>query len=395
MVSKDVLQDIVEGSLEFIEGGEVLHRDMVPVIEASLEMEEVTVITGVRRSGKTYVTFELLRRNGGIYLNFEDERLIGFEPADFAKVTDIADGIGTRIMVLDEVQEVVGWEKFAHRAQGRYKIIVTGSNSRLLSGDYSKALTGRTKGYRVHPLSYSEFLRFRNARAGRRTLIDLMETGGFPRVVLTGDRSLAREYLDRTIYRDVVGRARIDRPEALHQIAMYLLSNVGKEFSYTALMDMCGIGNAGTVRKYVELLEEAYLIETLKRYSPSLRRQEGYLKKVYAVDVSFAALGKRVTEDAGRLFENVALNHLGRKGDVFYLKNAREADFIVCDGLKPLRIVNVAYDVPGKETLDREVDSLRYFGRKYDVPLQLVTLFPAKVPGDIDHRLGHRFLREF
>jgi len=395
MVSKDVLQDVIDESTEFIAEEHVIHRDITSIVERSLGMEEVTVIAGVRRSGKTYLTFELQKEHGGLYLNFEDERLIDFELKDFEKIIDLAEEMNTRILILDEVQEVEGWEKFAHRAHRRFKIIVTGSNSQLLSSGYSKALTGRTKSYTVYPLSYTEFLRFRKTKAGRSSLTDFLELGGFPRIALTGDRTLAREYLDRIIFRDILGRARIDHADALRQIALFLLSNVGKEFSYTSLMDISGIKNAGTVKEYVALLEEAFLIKTLRRYSPSLKRQAGYSKKAYSVDVSFAALGKRSSDDAGRLLENMVFVHLVRSGDVYFLKNAKEADFILCDGLRPRRIINVSYDISSKETLMRETSSLRYFGKKYEVPLELVTLYPAKVPEDITHRLAHRFLKEF
>jgi len=162
MTSRDVLEDVIDGWRESIEGERVIHRDITDDIERSVEMEEITVIKGVRRAGKTFILYELFQRHGGIYLNFEDERLYDFTHRDFEKVADIARERGERFLYLDEVQEVEGWEKFAHRAHRRFKIFVTGSNSRLLSSDYASALVGRTKSFTVYPLSYAEFLRFRN-----------------------------------------------------------------------------------------------------------------------------------------------------------------------------------------------------------------------------------------
>ena len=306
MISLSVLEDIVEEHAKYIEREKVVHRDRTDEVKKSLELEEITVVKGVRRAGKTFILYELFRENGGLYINFEDERLQDFSLEDFEKLHDISKRIKANILFLDEVQVVKGWEKFAHRAHRRIKIVVTGSNSSLLGSDYSSALVGRTKSYSVFPLSYGEFLRFRNLASERNSLLDYMNIGGFPRIVLTGDMGLAREYLDSIIYRDLVGHHDIRNPQALRALIIYLLSNIGKEFSYRSLKTVTGIKHDQTIKEYIGLLEEVFLVETIRRYSPSLKKQATYGKKIYAIDPAFIHLGKRENGDHGRILENIS-----------------------------------------------------------------------------------------
>jgi predicted AAA+ superfamily ATPase len=189
MVSKDVLEDVIDEWTEEITNENVIHRDISEDIQKTLSYEEVAVIKGVRRSGKTFTLYELFQKHGGVYINFEDDRLYDFTMEDFEKIMDIIKKNNHKTLYLDEVQEVSGWEKFAHRTHRKIKILVTGSNSRLLSSEFSKSLVGRTKSYSIYPLSYSEFLRFKKLRRSKNSLSDYMRIGGFPRIVLTDDTS--------------------------------------------------------------------------------------------------------------------------------------------------------------------------------------------------------------
>jgi predicted AAA+ superfamily ATPase len=394
MISKDVLEDIIEGWAEEITQEDVIHRDITDEIEKTLGYEEVTVIKGVRRAGKTFTLYELFQKHGGVYINFEDERLYDFSNEDFEKIMDIVNEKGVKILYLDEVQEVEGWEKFAHRSHRRIKILVTGSNSRLLSSEYSKSLVGRTKSYSIYPLSFSEFLRFRKMKSSRNSLSEYMKMGGFPRIVLTGDLTLAKEYFDRIIYRDILGREKIMYPEAMKTLALYLLSNIGKEFSYRSLKTICGVKHENTVKDYIGMLREAFLVHVINRFHPSLKIQESYGKKIYSIDPSFIQLGMRGSPDIGRTLENIVLLHLLRDGhDIYFGKNKKEIDFIICDGLKPKKIMNVTYEVGTEDIKVREHTSLAYFQKEIGVEGEIVSMYPFKVPKDIKFLLAHRFLR--
>ncbi len=393
MVSKDVLEDVIEEWAEEIANENVIHRDITDEIDRTMNYEEVTVIKGVRRSGKTFTLYELFQKHGGIYINFEDDRLYDFTIDDFEKVLDITRKNKQNILYFDEVQEVTGWEKFAHRTHRKIKILVTGSNSRLLSSEFSKSLVGRTKSYSIYPLSYSEFLRFKKSRRSRNSLSDYMKIGGFPRIVLTDDMSLAKEYFERIIYRDILGREKVMFPEAMKTLARYLLSNIGKEFSYRSLKNIGGVKHENTVKDYIGMLKEAFLIQVINRFHPSLKVQESYGKKVYAIDPSFVHLGKRGSPDSGRILENMVFLHLLREGhDVYFGKNKKEVDFVICEGLKPQRLMNVTYEAETRETRERELTSISHFQKKMDVEGTIVSMYPFKLTRDIELLLAHRFL---
>jgi len=393
MVSKDVLLDIIEDWSEEISRENVIHRDLTNEIEKTLGYEEVTVIKGVRRAGKTFTLYELFQKHGGIYINFEDERLYDFTFEDFEKIMDLVNQKKANTLYLDEVQEVTGWEKFAHRSHRKIKIVVTGSNSRLLASEFSKSLVGRTKSYSIYPLSFSEFLRFKKLRRSRNSLSEYMKSGGFPRIVLTGDSTLAREYFDRIIYRDILGREKVMYPEAVKTLALYLLSNIGKEFSYRSLKTVSGLKHENTVKDYIGMLKEAFLVQVVNRYHSSLKVQESYGKKLYSIDPSFIHLGKRGSPDFGRILENIVFLNIMRKGqDIYFGKNRKEVDFIICSGLKPERIVNVTYEAETEDTKEREIASLMHFQKEMGIKGEMVSMYPFKVPRDIELHLAHRFL---
>jgi predicted AAA+ superfamily ATPase len=393
MVSKDVIVDVIEEWSEEITNEKVIHRDVTDSIEKTLNYEEVTIIKGVRRSGKTFTLYELVQKHGGIYINFEDDRLYDFTIEDFEKIMDIIKQNKQNTLYFDEVQEVSGWEKFAHRSHRKIKILVTGSNSKLLSSEFSKSLVGRTKSYSIYPLSYSEFLRFKKLKRSRNSLSDYMRIGGFPRIVLTDDMSLAGEYFERIIYKDILGREKVMYPEAMKTLAMYLLSNIGKEFSYRSLKSVCGIKHENTIKDYIGMLKDSFMIHVINRYHPSLKVQESYGKKTYAIDPSFIHLGKRGSPDIGRILENMVFLHLlRRRHDLYFGKNKKEVDFIICEGLKPQRILNVTYEADKKETKERELASLLHFQKEIGIDGEIVSMYPFKVPNNIELHLAHRFL---
>jgi hypothetical protein len=393
MVSKDVIEDTIEDWSGRIAQEKVIPRDLTQQLLDSLTMEEVTVLTGVRRSGKTFMLYDLVKRHGGTYINFEDERLHQFQLEDFEKLLDIAEERAPKVLYLDEVQEATGWEKFAHRAHRQVKLVVTGSNSCLLSADCSRALVGRTKTFESRPLDFKEFLRFRGKGPGRASFLEYMRLGGFPRIAITGDLGLAREYLDSIVQRDVMARNSMRNPGAVMDLALYLLSNVGKEFSYRSLKEVSGLKHDATVKEYLNRLEEVFLFRTVKRYSGSLRKHETYPKKIYAIDPALIGLGKRLDDDRGLVLENLVYNQLSRSWDIYFHRDGEDVDFLLCRGTRPVEAVNVTFEVARKETFDREVVGLQKLADRYKIKARLVSVYPVKgIPETIEGSLAHRFL---
>ena len=156
---------------------------------------------------------------------------------------------------------------------------------------------------------------------------------------------------------------------------------------------MSGLKHDQTIKEYIGLFEEVFLVNTITRYSPSLRKQATYGKKIYAVDPSFIHIGKRRSEDYGRILENIIYLHLKRNGyDLYYGMDKKEVDFVIADGLRPLKIANVTYMVESEKTCEREISSLNAFMNKMNVPGVMISLYPFKVPENITFSLAHRYL---
>ena len=346
------LKEIIEEHTEEALTAQLKHREIEGAIDRWMKGEEVVVLTGVRRSGKTSIMFNLLQRHGGTYINFEDERLMDFTIRDFEKLERLTKGP----LFLDEVQHVPGWERFVRRIHRRRKVVVSGSNASLLEGEFASSLTGRTITFHIYPLTYREFLFFKGLKPGRASFSKYLELGGFPAVVLKEERRLLKEYFSAILYRDIRGLN-----DAMERLAFFLLSNVGKPFTYRSLKAYLGVKHELTVKRYIRALEKAFLIHILHRYDPSLRRQESYEKKVYAADHGLASLFPRV-RDAGRLLENATLLNLLPWGkELYFYKNGGEVDFLIAEGLKVEMALNVTYEL-SEVNLRREVKPLKKWG---------------------------------
>ncbi len=379
MLSISYLEDVIQHQNELLRSSSFINRRVVEEVEKTLKMEEISVLIGARRSGKTSIMGLILqKRQDSLFVNLEDERLYDFSVEDFDKLMFIARKNNARILMLDEVQNVKGWEKFAHRAHKEIKIVVSGSNSSLLNTEFSTVLTGRTKTIKVSPLDFTEFSIFRNEKPSKELLLEYMKYGGFPRVVLSKDPSILNEYLNAIIYRDVVARSSIKNPETLKDLAIYLLSNIGKEFSYRKLGRVFDL-NEKTVKEYIHLLEEVFLLSNLKKFDFSLKKQERHNKKVYSVDIGMANVAPRI-EDKGRIFENVIFNHLNIYWNerIFFYKNKREVDFLLCKGLNPQYAINSVFEVEKKETLNREVEGIKEAENKFKIKGYLISFYPSK-----------------
>ncbi|MEW6528441.1 MAG: ATP-binding protein [Candidatus Micrarchaeota archaeon] len=391
MTAISILKDLIREYSEEIDKASIKSRCAMNEAEKTMVLEEVTVLVGVRRSGKTFIMYDLSRKWPGPYLNFEDERLADFESGDFEKLLQIAKEENSKAIYLDEIQNVANWEKFAHRIHRQIKLVVSGSNSSLLAGDYATALTGRTRTVNVYPLNFKEFLHFKDATPNRESFEKYLSLGGFPRVVLTEEKELVKEYFEAIINRDIIARNAPKYPEALRKIAIYLLSNAGKPFTYRSIGSAVNLKHEMTTREYISYMKQAYLLEYLTRYDPSLKKQESFEKKAYGVDHSLAYVGMRLDDDRGRVFENAMLSNLRQQGTIFFARNSGETDFLITDSLKPKWALNVCYELCG-EREERELVPLRAWKEK-NVRATLVVVYPmAKQPEDIEFRLAHEFL---
>lgn len=340
----------------------------------------IRVVVGPRRAGKSFFALHALGQEGACgYANFDDERLLGLK--DYDDLLNAVDAVygHPETILLDEIQNLERWELFVNRLQrqGR-RLLVTGSNSNLLSTELATHLTGRHVLIPLLPFSFAEVLRMTpnvlTESEHKSRLQSYVREGGFPEPLLKPvDRDeYLRTMAHAILYKDIVKRHRIRAIQGLEDLARYLFSNVAKEFSYQALARVTRCRSVNTAEKYVRHLEEAFLFFSIRRFSFKVREQAAYNKKVYCVDNGLAlAMGFRFSEDSGRLYENLVAIALWKQvlkhsAEVFFWKNAQneEVDFVVKEGLQVKTLIQVCQRTDDPKTLDREVRALLKAGQE-------------------------------
>lgn len=374
---KRVLISQREEMEEFIGRERIIPREVEENVRGVLSSPRVLTILGVRRSGKSVLAWRLSGENS-LYINFFDERLSEFGPGDFERLLNAARELWgePKVVVLDEVQEVEGWQKFVSRLMVNRGVIVTGSSSKLLSGELATYLTGRHVDITLFPFSFREFLRLqgfefkenweysdRVVSEIKRLLEEYLEIGGFPEAIRFGRLYLPLIYRD-LVERDIILRHGVKHQSALRELARYLVSNYSNEFTYSRLGSIVGIRDVHTIRDYVEYMEQAYLIFQLRRFSFKPRSQLISPRKVYPIDTGLArSVSLKSHPERGRLMELAVFLEIKRRlsysliqGDVFYWRDDKgEVDFIVRSegGLSP---VQVAFSL--EESREREVSNI-------------------------------------
>ena len=333
------------------------------------------IITGPRRSGKSVLSATLPGK--ALYVNFEDPAMAGFSIDDYRRLLQAGYELFGEFdyIVLDEVQEVEGWERMVSALREGHPTVVTGSNARLLSREFSTYLTGRYLSYTLLPFSFREFLAYKGINPEVRTtkdearvkraLLEYIQHGGFPEALRFGREYLMNLYND-IITRDVIVRYGIRNVRELKEVAFYLFSNFARRFTYSKIKNTLGIGNVETVKNYVEYLESAYLVFELPKFSFKPKDVLRGDRKVYAVDTGMVnTVIPKVSENIGRLMENAVflellrLKHY-RKPSVelyYYRDDKGEIDFVVRDG-EETELIQVTYASGKDEIAKREVKNL-------------------------------------
>jgi len=321
------------------------------------------IISGIRRCGKSTLLKQLLDKNEKFYyLNLEDPRFEGFELKDFNRVNELLiEEYGSKgIYFFDEIQNVTAWEKFIRfLADDKKIIVITGSNASLLSRELGTRLTGRHINYELFPFSYLEFLRFHKLDPSIDSYEKYLSEGGFPEFLEDKDDYYLNEILNSVVMRDIVIRYGIKNSNSLRKLAIYLITNVGKEFSYNSLKKMIEIKSVRSVIDYISYLEDAYLIFTIPRFSYSYRKQQASPKKVYSIDNGLSYVNSvSFSKDKGKMLENNVFLHLRRKyKEIFYFQKNKECDFVMKDREKVVQAMQVCYEF-NDENQDREIKGL-------------------------------------
>lgn len=352
-------------------------------------------LTGVRRSGKSSMTVQLAlgRLEETFFFNFEDP--IFFPGANVDVLDQLLSlyeeetGNSPTLVILDEIQNVQGWERWVRKAidLGRYQIVVTGSSSHLLSSEIATAISGRVIEQTIWPLAFSEYLIFLGKTPPStkgtwlRALENYLRWGGFPKVILTPDENdriiLLKQYLSDIVLRDVVARHSIKNQQALHQIVNFYLTGLSCLHSYNSLRKAFGISIelASALTGY---LTQAFLVFEMSRYHPNLKVQARDPKKIYVIDAGLRTVSLQSNrEDWGRLAENAVYLELRRRGkQAFYYKQVQEVDFVITELGKPVDAIQVCYsDLEDQETRNREINALLECLKALELPLGKILTF--------------------
>ena len=350
----------------------------IPSAKNILKHPNILAVLGIRRCGKSIFSYLLAKGSKTGYINFDDERLIELKNEDFDKIlTSFYELYGDLdYVILDEIQNVKHWELFVNRLRRTKKVILTGSNSKLLAGELSTHLTGRYLDIELFPFSFREYLLkqgFKNSTAYTSRekaeiinyLKEYLQIGGFPEVYKFGKAMISRIYND-ILTKDILLKHKIKKIEELKKLANYLVTNSSQEATYSKLSKILEIKSMITISNWIGYLENSFLVFKVERFDFKLKQQFIAPKKFYCIDTGLLnSIGFQFSDNMGRLIENeVAIELQIRKektsSKVYYWKDHQqnEADFVIKDDKTITEIIQVTYASSKNDIREREISSL-------------------------------------
>ena len=358
----------------------------------NLKVNKIIVLNGFRRVGKTYILYglvnELLKSNSReevVDINFEDER-IPLKTEFLSGLLPTAEEIfnkRVKYLFLDELHNIPNWSKWLRRIYDsqEMKIFVSGSSSKMSEEEIPTELRGRFLEIKIFPLSFKEFLKFKNLDfdfkildySGKerplilKALMEYLKFGGLPEIVLIEENKkfeLAQSYYATVIKRDIIERYNIKNEESLKALIKLLLDS--KEYSisksYNNLKSSGYKIGKSTLQRYISYIENSYFAFSLPIFSYKIKDQMQYPKKIYFIDNAFInSISTKFSNNLGRLYENIVAVELKRRKKEFcYWKNIEkeEVDFVIKNDSKAGQLIQVCYDISETDTKKREIRAL-------------------------------------
>lgn len=350
----------------------ILREHYMTQIRPFYESDLIKIITGIRRCGKSVILKQVLNELEAagkrcLFLDFDLRPIRTKIPNADALIAYVNDYLGDDklYVFLDEVQNVEGWNEAARTLRlYNTSVFITGSNSKLLSREFTKELSGRYVSFRIRPFVYREAKEYADQLEHGFEISDYLVWGGFPAALEQPDAESMKCYLNdlnsTIIYNDLENRYNIRKKDVFERIVDYILVSNARIFSAKSIADYMKGQNISvsvpTVIKYLGYLKEAYVIEDIPLYSPKAKAKLNYYYKLYNEDVSLNSIrvsGNRY--DLTHNLENIVLNeliYLGYEVTV-YNNKGREIDFRAARDGK-LYLVQVAYSVAEEKAYDRE-----------------------------------------
>jgi predicted AAA+ superfamily ATPase len=419
MEKSQLRQVIIDQQDSFSKGDELVLRDVE--LERYLRGNEIVIISGIRRCGKSSLLKLIAGQLEGVkfYVDFDDIRLSDFEVKNFQDLQDLVIELyreeldksenGHVYYFFDEIQNVPLWERWLNNLykEGK-KVFATGSNSQLLSSEISTFLTGRNKVLKLFPFSFREFLRLKGIEitgeeieAGLLTssrkaevfsyFLEYFENGGFPLVLKSGDLELSRGYFEDILNKDILVRYNIKEVRALKDLALFLLSNVGRVYSYPTLRNITGIKSLSTIKNYLDYFQNVFLLYQLSRFDYSLKKQKVSSSKIYTIDNSFLkTVAFNFSENKGQRLENlVFVELLRREKELYYHSEKKECDFVLRERLRINEVIQVSVNLSNPETKKREIEGVIEAMTAYKLDSGLILTFEEE---DIQNSGGKKIV---
>ena len=339
----------------------------------------IKVITGIRRCGKSVVLNQIMdeikeKTDNVIYLNFEDKRtnLLISNGIELINYVNENRKDGKCYLFFDEIQVLSGWQD-ACKTLRLYdnSLFITGSNSKLLSKEFTKELSGRYVSFRIKPFVYKEILEYTKQLGKDCSVSDYLVWGGFPKRFEFSNEAATIRYLtdldDTIVINDLINRYKIRKVDLFHKIVNFVLRSNSRIISsksiYKFIQDNHEKCSINTVIKYLGYLEEAYIIDKISLYSNKVKRELIYYYKIYNEDVSFNSircLDNRY--DLSHNLENIVYNELIYMGYQLYVYDNRgkEIDFLAVKDNKKYYI-QVAYSILDDKAYEREFKAFEGF----------------------------------
>ena len=355
-----------------------IEREVLREVESKIKLPHVVVLTGLRRSGKSTLLRQLIKKHyedkDFYYLNFEDERLFNFPANEFNRLYEALISLygKKKTFFLDEIQNITNFETFVRRLyEEGFKFFITGSSATLLSRELGTKLTGRHVDIVVRPFSFLEFLELKEVRINKESIYKIetkveikkyfeeyLIKGGMPEYLIYNDAELLTRVYEDTIIKDIAVRYKVNNVAVLRQLYSYLINNFANKFSYNSIKKVTSIKSVNTIKKFISYLEETYFAKTINKFDYSYKKQIINDKKFYVLDNGFIGiLSKKLTKDFGWLLESLVFNYLNKNYEVFYYADKKECDFLVVKNKEIKQAIQVCYEL-NEDNREREIEGL-------------------------------------
>ncbi len=383
MFDKEFVLEYFENLLKRVEKEKILKREIIIDVIPG----KVTVITGPRRAGKTFLLLKFLKENkNSVYFDFEHSAFRYIDHKDVFEIISIFQtyfDVRVKNVLLDEIQRVNEWERLCRSLlDSGYRTIISGSSSKLLSRNVATQLRGRTVTNVLLPLSFREYIFFRNFQLKKdfsisekvnllKVLEEFIEWGGYPEIVIEWDKKekILKEYFETILQKDFIDTFEISHNTIARIIFEFVFQNFSKEISTHKIANfvssVVGRNVKNLVYEYVDKLPETFSVFFVERFEKSIYRRKTFGRKVYICDTGFSKLLK-FEKDLGKKMENVVFLELVRRTnqdpllEIYYFKDyqQREVDFVVKNGVRIKQLIQVTYASARDEVEKRELRSL-------------------------------------